>query len=132
MADGNGIKFYRCNTCGNLMFAIVDSGVNPDCCGVGMELLESKKGGEFMEKHLPVVQRSGDKVLVRVGSELHPMEVEHRIEWIALIDGKRIDFQRMTLKGEPVADFTIREGKEMLRVYAYCSSHGLWESEAWI
>lgn len=132
MADyDNGIKFYRCNSCGNLLFTVVDSGVVPHCCGIEMDLLDPKHGGDGVEKHLPTTTRSGDKMLVRVGGEMHPMEVEHRVEWIALIDGKRVDFQRMSLKGEPVADFTIRDGSEMLKVYSYCNLHGLWEAEIW-
>jgi superoxide reductase len=133
MADyDNGIKFYRCNVCGNLMFSVVDAGSVPDCDGQPMELLQPQSDGEGADRHLPVIERSGDKVLVRVGAVAHPMLAEHRIEWIALIDGQRIDFQRLSMTGEPLADFTVRDGSEMLKVYAYCNLHGLWEAEVWV
>jgi len=129
--NNNGINFFRCNVCGNTLFAIVDSGVNPDCCAEPMVLLQPNHGGDGSPKHLPVVNKSGNKLLVRVGGEMHPMNVEHRIEWIAVADGRRVDFERMPLKGEPIADFTIRDGSEMLKVYSYCNNDGLWETKVW-
>jgi superoxide reductase len=110
---------------------VVDSGVNPDCCGIAMERLTSRTNEEGAEKHLPVIERLGDRARVRIGEVSHPMAAEHRVEWIALVDGKRVDIQRLGLNSDPVADFTIREGKEMLRAYAFCNIHGLWEAESW-
>ena len=41
------------------------------------------------EKHIPVIERTANGVLVKVGSVPHPMEEKHYIEWIEVIaDGK--------------------------------------------
>lgn len=36
------------------------------------------------EKHVPVIEHSGDHVVVKVGSVAHPMVDVHWIEWIVL------------------------------------------------
>ena len=124
-----GLKFYRCNECGNLMLTLVDSSVIPNCCDASMEELISNRGGEGGEKHIPMIDVTGDKAEVRVGFDTHPMLAEHRVEWIILVDGPRVDIQRLKLTAEPVADFTLRYKTEKLRAYAFCNIHGLWESE---
>lgn len=124
-----GLKFYRCNECGNLMLALIDSSIIPSCCGDAVEELTANQGGEGGEKHIPTIEVTGNKAEVRVGMETHPMLAEHRIEWIILVDGPRVDIQRLRLTGEPVADFTLRHRTEKLRAYAFCNIHGLWESE---
>jgi superoxide reductase len=132
----DGIKFYRCNNCGNLAFMLVASGVNPDCCGEPMNLLNEVTDANNPDatKHKPVVEVNGKKVIVRVGNDLHPMFVEHRIEWIALVDGRRVDIQKMATTGEPIAEFQLHtdsDSKDILRAFAFCNLHGLWEADAW-
>ena len=43
-----GLKFYRCNTCGNLFLTIIDPNITPTCCGSSMEILEANKVKRFL------------------------------------------------------------------------------------
>jgi superoxide reductase len=53
-----------------------------------MELLQSKTEDTGFEKHLPVIEKSENKVTVKVGSIPHPMEEAHYIEFIILVTNK--------------------------------------------
>ena len=69
-----GLKFYRCNTCGNLFLVMIDPSVTPSCCGSEMQLLDSSHHThEGSEKHLPIIDVHEDYTEVRVGLQLHPM-----------------------------------------------------------
>ena len=124
-----GLKFYRCNSCGNLCLVLVDPNVKPVCCGTEMVILESNANEEGAAKHFPVIDVDSEKITVRVGAEEHPMTTEHRIEWIALLNGSRIEVQKLGLSSAPVATFERRDSDGKLRAYAFCNIHGLWSSE---
>ena len=69
-----GLKFYRCNTCGNLFLVMIDPDVRPSCCGSEMYLLDSSKHThEGGEKHLPIIEINQNSTDVKVGIQLHPM-----------------------------------------------------------
>ena len=123
-----GLKFYRCNECGNLFLTLVDPSVTPVCCGDEMIRLEACNSGSGEESHVPIIDIEGNKALIRVGRHTHPMAAEHRIEWVAVTDGKRIDIQKLELTTTPMVDFTIRGGETNLKAYAFCNIHGLWSS----
>ena len=127
------LKFYRCNECGNLFLVLVDPSVVPTCCAHEMEELEPidpKQAEDCEEKHTPIIETSDNKAKVRIGGiHSHPMEAEHRIEWIIFVNGPRVDIQRLKLTSEPEAEFTIRHKDEKLYAYAFCNLHGLWESK---
>ncbi|MFN3527759.1 MAG: desulfoferrodoxin [Candidatus Altarchaeaceae archaeon] len=116
-------QIYKCEVCGNIV-EILHEGVGElVCCGQKMKLLEPKTKEQGMEKHLPVVEKTGNTVRIQVGSVLHPMEDKHYIEWIEIqTDNKMF---RMSLKpgDEPKAEFKV---EEVLLVMAYCNIHGLW------
>ncbi len=82
-----------------------------------------------VEKHVPVYEVKGNKVLVTVGSVLHPMLEEHFIEWVSL--QSKYGNQRKALKPgmEPKVCFSLCDGDEVEAVYAYCNLHGLWKAE---
>lgn len=77
-------KFYLCTHCGNLVGMVHSSGVPIICCGEPMKALVPNTVDAAGEKHLPVVSREGDKVIVAVGSVAHPMVEEHLIQWVYL------------------------------------------------
>jgi len=80
-----------------------------------------------LEKHVPIIEKVGDKVKVKVGSVPHPMEQKHYIEWIEIItDGKTY---RKFLKPEdkPEAEFEITA--EKIEAREYCNIHGLWKTK---
>ena len=123
------IKIYRCRLCGNIVVHLYDSGMPLTCCGEEMELVEPASEMASLEKHVPVVERFADKVIVSVGETPHPMTKDHYIEWILL--QSKTGFQVHYLKpgDAPVFEFHIPEKITPIAVYAYCNIHGLWVKE---
>ena len=77
-----------------------------------------------VEKHVPVIEKSDDKIIVKVGSVEHPMTEDHYIMWIAVIDGDTITKINLNYTDKPIVEFNKTTGE----VYAYCNLHGLWKS----
>ncbi|HPF54030.1 MAG TPA: desulfoferrodoxin family protein [Eubacteriales bacterium] len=122
------MKFYICRHCGNIIAKVKDSGVPVVCCGEKMTELIPGAIDAAVEKHVPVIEVEGNKVVVKIGSVPHPMVEAHYIEWVALqtTSGN----QRKALKpGEkPEACFSVCEGDKVVAAYAYCNLHGLWKA----
>ena len=120
-------KFFKCNTCGNVIIKLVDSRVPVVCCGKPMEELTPNTVDAATEKHVPVVTRIDDNhIKVEVGSVAHPMSEEHHIAFIYVETengGIRID-----LKDKPEAVVYLGEAKPVA-VYEYWNLHGLWKIE---
>lgn len=122
------MKFYKCKHCGQIIAIVKAAGVPVVCCGEAMtEIIPATTDGA-KEKHIPVYEIKNGRIIVTVGSVLHPMEEKHYIEWIAV--QTRNGNQRIALKPgmEPKAYFSICEGDEVEAVYAYCSLHSLWKA----
>jgi superoxide reductase len=121
-------QIYKCEICGNIV-EVLDGGAGElVCCGEPMKLYEENTVDAAKEKHVPVIEKTGDGYKVTVGSAAHPMEDKHYIEWIELIaDGKAY---REFLKpgGEPVAQFCVSAGRVTAR--EYCNLHGLWKASS--
>lgn len=127
----SALKLYRCNICGNMELSMIDSGVTPVCCGQDMEELQANTVDADGEKHVPVIERNGDKVTVKIGAAPHPMLAEHRIDWIALTDGKHTQIKGLHVDDGPEAVFAINSNAgDKLSAYAFCNLHGLWSAEA--
>ena len=129
MGEQEGLKFYRCNTCGNLFMVMIDPDVRPTCCGTGMEILDCVHGTEGSEKHAPIIDINQNDTTVQVGLQLHAMTPEHRIEWVALTDGARVEIQKLGLTTPPCVKFSKMSDDGKVRAYAFCNIHGLWQSE---
>lgn len=123
------VKFFRCAHCGNVVAVLVDGGVNPSCCGEPMRLLRAGTTDGAREKHVPVVEREGDEMHVRVGSVVHPMAPEHYIQLIAVACEKRLQVAHLSPGDAPEAAFHVPAGKPVT-VYELCNLHGLWSAEA--
>ena len=122
------MKFYKCSVCGQIVAIVKKTGAPVVCCGKPMEEMIPGSVDASVEKHVPVIERDGGKVVVTVGSVAHPMAEEHYIEWIALKTKK--GNQRKALKpgDEPKVCFRICEGDEVEAAFAYCNLHGLWKA----
>ena len=81
-----------------------------------------------VEKHLPVVEVTGNEVKVAVGSALHPMEESHYISFIYLETANGGQFKKLKAGDEPKASFSIATGDKPIAVYEYCNLHGLWKT----
>jgi superoxide reductase len=120
-------QIYKCNICGNIV-EVIHTGVGQlVCCGQLMELLTEKIEDVGSEKHVPVIEKIGNKVKVKVGSVPHPMEQKHYIEWIEITaDGKTC--RKLLEPGDkPEAEFETTA--EKIEAREYCSIHGLWKSK---
>ena len=65
------------------------------------------------EKHVPVIQVSGNIVTVTVGSVLHPMQPEHYIEWISLHTKEGNQRKELKPGDAPKAVFALVDGDEV-------------------
>lgn len=120
-------RFFKCNTCGNIVVKVVDKRPPVSCCGKFTEELIPNTVDASGEKHVPVVTDLGNgKIKVEVGSVAHPMLPEHHIAFIYVEteNGGSIAY----LKDKPEAEFCVGDEK-VVAVYEYCNLHGLWKTE---
>jgi len=119
-------QIYKCSICGNIVEVLHTGQGQLVCCGQPMELVSEKTEDSGFEKHMPVIKKTKEGILVKVGSVPHPMEESHYIEWIEIIvDGK---YCRKFLKpgDKPEALFEVIAKEVIAR--EYCNIHGLWKS----
>jgi superoxide reductase len=92
-----------------------------------VELVPNTTDGAH-EKHVPVIEKDGNKVTVKVGSVAHPMLAAHYIEFIILETNKTVHLANLTPENEPCAEFVLAEGEEVVAAYEYCNLHGFWKA----
>lgn len=140
------LLIYTCDVCGYILEVIdlgqrtlVESGTGYTktltvadaqliCCGQPMKLLKANVEDASNEKHLPVIEVDGDKVIVKVGSIAHPMTAEHYIKWITILHGDKVQNAKLEPTDTPEAVFYVGKATH-IKAYAYCNLHGLWMSE---
>lgn len=120
---------YKCEVCGNIVESVHEGAGEAVCCGQPMTKLVENAVDASTEKHVPVIEKDGKSVKVKIGSEPHPMLPEHHIEWVEVIDKKGKVCKQFLAAGEdPEASFCcVQEGAIVAR--EYCNVHGLWKSE---
>jgi len=119
-------QIYKCNICGNIVEVLHSEIGQLVCCGQPMELLKEKTEDVGHEKHVPVIEKTGTEIKVKVGSVPHPMEKKHYIEWIEIVTDGR-SYRKFLKPGEkPEAEFVMET--EKIEAREYCNLHGLWES----
>lgn len=120
-------QIYKCETCGNIVEVLHGGAGELVCCGEPMKQYAAHySSDEGKEKHVPVLEKAGDGVKVKVGSNPHPMEENHYIEWIEIIDGETSCRHFLQPGQDPEAVF--KGMPEGARAREYCSVHGLWKS----
>lgn len=122
------MKFYICETCGNIITHVQASGVPVFCCGKKMTELVPGTTDASTEKHVPVYSVDGSLVTVKVGSVEHPMLDVHSIQWIAVESKQGVQIKYLQPGQAPEAVFALTEGDEVVAVYEYCNLHGLWKA----
>lgn len=100
-----------------------------ECMKEGYVVMDAAKEEGASEKHLPVVEKIGKKITVKVGSISHPMTEEHSIGWICLETKQGTQFRRFSAHEEPKGEFILADGDEPIAVYAYCNLHGFWKTK---
>lgn len=120
-------QIYKCNVCGNIVEVLHAGEGELVCCNEPMELLKEKTQDEGQEKHVPVIEKTGEGIKVKVGETPHPMEEKHYIEWIEIKTNDRRVGKKFLKPGDnPEAEFNPRI--EVQGARAYCNIHGLWKS----
>lgn len=126
----NLLDIYKCNICGNIVEIIHSGGGELVCCSQPMERLKEQTNEDMnLEKHLPVIERDGENVKIKVGKIPHPMTLEHHIEFIEAIseDKKYIKRKFLHPEEEPILEFKCNCGKIIAR--EYCNIHGVWKDQ---
>ena len=122
------VKVLRCEGCCKMVLEVKCSKCPTKCCGEPMvELVPNTTDGAH-EKHVPVIEKDGNKVTVKVGSVAHPMLAAHYIEFIILETNKTVHLANLTPENEPCAEFVLAEGEEVVAAYEYCNLHGFWKA----
>ena len=112
-----------------LVMLLNKGGAEISCNGKPMQTLTANTTDAAQEKHVPVVEVSGNKVTVKVGSVAHPMTDAHLIQWIYLQTKRGGQHRYLTPSDKPEAEFLVADGDEPLAVYEYCNLHGLWKAD---
>lgn len=124
------VKFYKCETCGNVAVMVCDSGVCPSCCGDSMTELQPNLQDGAGEKHLPVeTMISRNTIQVNVGLDEHPMTPEHYIRFIAVETESGFLIRHLKPGDKPEARFSLGFSRAVA-IYAFCNVHGLWRTDA--
>jgi superoxide reductase len=97
------------------------------CCGKEMELLTENTNEGAVEKHVPVyrVDKIEGEVIVKVGSNEHPMTKEHYIMWVAQVSDNKTTRIQLFPEQSTEVRFEYVKGAA---IYAYCNIHGLWKT----
>lgn len=124
------MKLFICDECGKIVAPLNgDGGCTPACCGKEMRLLAPNVTEAATEKHLPAVRVDNNKVIVTVGSTMHPMLEEHRIQFVLLETTDGIQMHQFKVGDEPRCVFALADGVKAVAAYANCNLHGLWKTE---
>ena len=121
------LEVYKCEKCGNIVEVLHGGKGELVCCGQPMELLAEKTEDTGLEKHVPVIERTGNRIKIKVGSVPHPMKQKHYIEWIEITADDKIYRKFLKPGDRPEAEFEIAAKK--LEAREYCTIHGLWKSK---
>ncbi|MGQ9604045.1 MAG: desulfoferrodoxin [bacterium] len=123
------LEIYKCEICGNIVEVLHEGRGQLVCCGQPMKAMQENTVDASKEKHVPVVERTGDGILVKVGSAPHPMEKTHYIEWVQIVSGSNSWRVFLSPMGKPEGLFKIDpKGMPTITAREYCNIHGLWRS----
>ncbi|WP_192458181.1 desulfoferrodoxin family protein [Musicola keenii] len=148
--------FYRCDHCHRLVIAVQPTSplscASFSCCGAPMTALALQDADSPLAAlHQPHMKVSGgfdaNVLSVTVGEPLHPMAVEHHLEWIYLYTFQGGQLKFLKPGGKPGATFSLADDdayvycdrpvckgsrckfncKRGFSAFCYCSQHGLWQ-----
>lgn len=122
----NEFIIKKCKSCGAIVKVIADCSCEScgiKCCGEQMEIVKPNSEEASLEKHIPTYEKVEDEIFVKVN---HPMEKEHYIEWITLVNNNTETTITLYPEQNAEARFKYIPGS---CIYAYCNKHGLWKKE---
>ena len=120
------MKIFKCKKCGKIIVSLNETSGVCSCCHEDMVELKANSVDASKEKHVPVINKNGNNVNVVCGSELHPMTIEHYIEFMIIETSKGFNIKYLNPEEKPECNFLIDDDEKIIAVYAYCNLHGLW------
>ncbi len=123
------MKFYQCETSGGIFSFLKEADSTDKFCGEKVQELVPGTSDGAAEKHVPVVTKDGNRIVVEVGSVEHPMVDVHYIEWIVIETKKGCQKVLLSPADKPRAEFILSDGDEFVEAYEYCNIHGLWSGK---
>lgn len=121
------LEVYKCELCGAITEVLQGGAGELVCCNQPMVLLQENTVDAAKEKHVPVIEKTADGIVVKVGSVPHPMEEKHYIQWIELIAGDKVYRRNLSPGDKPEACFPKLDGP--LTAREYCNLHGHWAAK---
>lgn len=121
-------EIYKCLVCGNIVEVADGHTGTLTCCDKPMKLQEPKTADYTTEKHVPIIEATDQGIKVTVGSTLHPMEDDHYIQWIEVINGDYIQRKYLKPGDKPVAEFYVKYNDNLV-AREYCNKHGNWSNK---
>ncbi len=121
--------FFRCKKCGKIITILNSGSPVTVCCGEEMYELKANTTDGATEKHVPVIEKNGNMVKIKIGSAVHPMEKDHYIQWVAIETDKGVQIKFLSPGQSPEAIFVL-EQENLVAAYEYCNKHGLWKAGA--
>lgn len=121
-------EVYKCFVCGNIVEVTDGHAGTLTCCDKAMKLQEEKTADSATEKHVPVIEATDQGIKVTVGSTLHPMDDDHYIQWIEVINGDYIQRKYLKPGDAPVAEFYVKYSDKLV-AREYCNKHGNWSTK---
>ena len=120
------MEFYRSNK--NDRISVFVSTLGRPAGEGADEVLTANTVDAAREKHVPLVERSGNDVVVTVGEVIHPMTEAHYIQWIELLTADKVLRKELKPGEKPEAVFMVdvKDG-ETVTAREYCNLHGLWK-----
>lgn len=119
------MNFYKCSICQSIAMELVPGEQGHE---KQFQELTANTTDASGEKHVPVVERQGNTVKVKVGELDHPMLEEHYIMWIYLETEQGGSFKKLSPGQKPEAEFVLPTGDRPVAAYEYCNLHGLWKA----
>ena len=120
-------RFYYCPECGSLILNTKGGREKKYCCGKPMLTGRKIPHTGDPEVHQPVIFRLEGEILVSAGEQKHEMTPDHYIRFIALESDQGIRFSWFAPGDDPVVKYL--PGEQVIRIYVYCTVHGLWITE---
>ena len=121
------MNFYKCERCKNIIINVKEEKVPVSCCHELMKLLVPNTVDAAKEKHIPVITKIDNTVIVEIGSIPHPMIDVHYIEWIVLETNSGYYIKHLNPGDLPKAQFNLEDDEKILAAYEHCNIHGLWK-----
>lgn len=92
-----------------------------------LKKLEVEEDESKKEKHVPIVEKDGSIIHVKIGNIMHPMDLDHYISFVFLETNLGGSYRYLTYNQKPVVDFHLSQGEDVIAIYEYCTLHGLWK-----